>query len=222
MQAARGPRPRLSRRRPPSGPGSPGAGRPWFLQEGGGEREHPWAALLRLVGADLTLDDEPLPAFPGQDEARSRRRPPRSSPSDPRPFPGHLFHRPRAPWEALTGYSAGPRGARGPLPGPWKDSPCWIPAGPPVPRSSLLRRGHRPCRAAPCARRSSPLGWPSKTSTATSLSAWQKARKTWCGDPPGGPEQPFSRLSHHWTAQGPRPCSLLPPGTSSSARKCMQ
>ncbi|XP_008585705.1 PREDICTED: Fanconi anemia-associated protein of 20 kDa-like [Galeopterus variegatus] len=83
MQAARGPRPRLSRRRPPSGPGgagaaaeaeppeaalgagSPGASRPWFLQEGG-ECEHPWAGLLRLVGADLTLDDEPLPAFPGQ------------------------------------------------------------------------------------------------------------------------------------------------------------
>ncbi|XP_008592528.1 PREDICTED: Fanconi anemia-associated protein of 20 kDa-like [Galeopterus variegatus] len=51
---------------------SPGAGRPWFLQEGGGECEHPWAALLRLVGADLTLDDEPLPAFPDQEPGRGQ------------------------------------------------------------------------------------------------------------------------------------------------------
>uniref|UniRef100_A0A9L0JDN8 FA core complex associated protein 20 n=1 Tax=Equus asinus TaxID=9793 RepID=A0A9L0JDN8_EQUAS len=145
MEAARRPRLRLSRRRPPSGGESPGA-------------------------------------------ALSAPRPPRSSPSDLRPFPGRPSRRPCGEAvAALTGCSARPGGARGPPTGPRKDAPRPSPAGPPAPRSSRRWRAHRarrPCAAALCARLTSTLGWPRWTSIATSLSAWQKAQTMWCGELP--------------------------------------
>uniref|UniRef100_A0A2K6F2H9 FA core complex associated protein 20 n=1 Tax=Propithecus coquereli TaxID=379532 RepID=A0A2K6F2H9_PROCO len=110
MAAAREPRLRLSRRRPPSGDGSPGA-------------------------------------------ARSARRPPRSSQSDPRPSPGRPFRRPRGAPAAFTGLFAGQDDVWSPLPGPPKYTRRPSPVGPPAQRSSLQWRGHRPCRAARCASR---------------------------------------------------------------------
>ncbi|XP_054439417.1 Fanconi anemia core complex-associated protein 20 [Pteronotus mesoamericanus] len=77
MEAARRPRLRLSRRRPPpmGGPPSP---RPGSLQDGDGdgERARLWAELLRAVRADLDEDgaSPPLPAFPGQEPRRDPER----------------------------------------------------------------------------------------------------------------------------------------------------
>ncbi|XP_077881166.1 Fanconi anemia core complex-associated protein 20 isoform X1 [Ictidomys tridecemlineatus] len=104
----------------------------------------------------------------------------RPSPLDPRPFLGHPF---RLPWEARAA-STGLGVTQSPPLGPRKDTPSLILAGPPASRSSCLWRGPQPCRAAPCARRSSAPGWPSWTWTATSHSAWQKARMMWHGEPP--------------------------------------
>ncbi|XP_028343787.1 Fanconi anemia core complex-associated protein 20 isoform X12 [Physeter macrocephalus] len=117
MEAARRSRLSLSRRRPPTGVGSPGA------------------ALSA--------------------------RPRKASPWEPRPSPGRPSRRPRgeAGTRATpTGCSASSWGARGPPPGLSNDTPRPSPAGPPAPRSSRPWRGRRHCRAAPCARPTSPPG----------------------------------------------------------------
>ncbi|XP_040843518.1 Fanconi anemia core complex-associated protein 20 [Ochotona curzoniae] len=68
MEAAKRPRLRLSRRRPPSedGPPAPPPGRP---APPAGSEDSPWTELLRTAGAELHVDGEvpPLPAFPGQE-----------------------------------------------------------------------------------------------------------------------------------------------------------
>uniref|UniRef100_A0A8C8XF96 FA core complex associated protein 20 n=1 Tax=Panthera leo TaxID=9689 RepID=A0A8C8XF96_PANLE len=118
------------------------------------------------------------------DAVPSVPRPPRCSPWDRTPFPGRPSHRPRAEAGAqavATSRSLGPGGARGPPPGPRSDVWGLSPAGPPAPGSDRGRR-RRPCGPAPCARPTSPPGWPSWTSTTTSLSAWRRVQRTWCGD----------------------------------------
>ncbi|KAF6344506.1 FA core complex associated protein 20 [Rhinolophus ferrumequinum] len=75
MEAARRSRLRLSRRRPPSGAGSPSP-RLGSLRDGDVECARLWAELLRTVSADLNLDGKlpPLPAFPGQEPSSGPER----------------------------------------------------------------------------------------------------------------------------------------------------
>nr|XP_020027050.1 Fanconi anemia core complex-associated protein 20 [Castor canadensis] len=133
MEASRKPRGRLSRRRPPSGdrlPRPPSA-RPWFLL-GDGESE-PWAALLRTVSADLTLDGgalPPLPVFPGQESqpGPERAAPPEVFTVGSKTFSWTPF--PPAPQGAGSFYPL-PCGAGRPL-----ESPTRSPKGSPAPNCS--------------------------------------------------------------------------------------
>ncbi|XP_028343783.1 Fanconi anemia core complex-associated protein 20 isoform X8 [Physeter macrocephalus] len=79
MEAARRSRLSLSRRRPPTGVGSPS--NPPASPPDGGECARPWAELLRAASADLNVDGEPppLPTFPGQEPRRSPERAPPES-----------------------------------------------------------------------------------------------------------------------------------------------
>jgi hypothetical protein len=89
--------------------------------------------------------------------AQSAPRPLRSSPLDPRPSPGRPFRQPLRAQAVSTPCPAGPEGLWSHPPGPQKDPQLPIAPGSPVPRSSCPSRGHQRCRAALCARRSSPL-----------------------------------------------------------------